>query len=711
MSQRTLEQDGALDPQELYYDLARKYRNVGSKVETIWRKFTPKQREKAMKETTGDGQVLEHSRDRSRGMGVFCDYIPEYNLRDIRSTPEHFLDNFKFRALTPLQNQLYEGVNGGPGDREILEATGFRHAAGFSPEEKTMFLEGEYYGKSFKPTAPGGKFGLPFPNAEFVIIPRSLGELILVRQGLLYQYLNHLVEEILDLGSETRHQKTGRREDTADKALVTAASQLAIQPKPLKISLPEVRAQAIETKAALEDYLLLLRAEPVILNDAVNTAYCNRTELVPDDRGRVLPALTDRHLSAAFFEAVTVAVKSIAIWDYILRLLELLEKVDDKVKRGLIIQELSNTCHLEFRRTQDALKHSVAPQTHVAGKAFKRMPDGSSGRSKLAMKRKPAEYTVSDPQLYYILQLCHPDTSPAAAQQWIQKIDDHNGRYDEDRKRLRESEVAALGDLAIIVRFMHFTSTAFTMATVSRKLGVLFTARSTDLDIELSNLKPTADFGDHLAPMHNLLEPGVAARALGALDKFITKETGARLGSLYEDIVQDALEDLEERYLEAKARQEKVDKKTTYVPLPGGPSPSSAERVAHRKAKEKTRPVQSTVYTISAPENPEVIITEPEQQFQVKATTAAVFTALFSRSEAHGSVSWTSFEAAMADLGFSVTPKGGSVFTFNAPASMESRPITLHRPHVSEIEGYKLLIIARRLQRVYGWSAKSFFVA
>jgi hypothetical protein len=137
------EQDGALDPQELHHDLARKYPNVGSKVDTIWRNFTPKQREKAMKETTGDGQVLEHSRDRSRGMGVFCDYIPEYNAQDIRSTPEHFLDIFKFRALTPLQNQLYEGVNGGLGDRELLEKTGFCHAQGFSPEEKTVFMEGE----------------------------------------------------------------------------------------------------------------------------------------------------------------------------------------------------------------------------------------------------------------------------------------------------------------------------------------------------------------------------------------------------------------------------------------------------------------------------------------------------------------------------------------------------------------------------------------
>lgn len=700
--------DGALDPRELHHDLARKHRNVGSKVETIWRNFTPKQREQVVTETNGYGKVLKHRHDRS--MGDTYHYIPEYNLRDMGSAPEHFLDMFKFRALTPLQNQLYEGVNGGPGDRDILEKTGFRHAAGYGPEEKTIFLDGEYYGKSFQPTTPGGRFPLAISGAESVIIPRSLGELILIRQGFLYQFLNHLVEEILDLGSETRVQKAKGREDTVDKALVTAASQLAIQPKPLSSSLPEVRAQAMENKAALEDYLLLLRAEPVVLDYAVNTAYWNRAELVPDDRGRVIPALTDRHLSAAFFDAVTVAVKSIAIWDYILRLLELLESVGDKVKRGLIMQELSNTCHLEFLRTQDALKRSVAPQTHVASKAFKRMPDGSSGRSKLAMKRKPAEYTVSDPQLHYILQLCHPDTSPATAQQWIQKIDDHNARYDEDRKRLRESEVAALGDLAVIVSFMHFTSTAFTMAPVSRKLGVLFTARSTDLDTELSNLKPTADFGDYLVPMHNLLEPQVAAGALGALDEFIIKETGARLGSLYEDIVKDALDDLEEKYVEAKARQEKAGKKTTYVPLPGGPPLSTGERLAHRKAKEKTRPAQASVYTISAPENPEVVITKPEQQFQVKSATASLFATLFSRSEGHGSLSWTSFEAAMADLGFSVTPKGGSVFTFNPPDSMNSRPITLHRPHVSEIEGYKLLIIARRLQRVYGWSARSFVV-
>lgn len=65
----------------------------------------------------------------------------------------------------------------------------------------------------------------------------------------------------------------------------------------------------------------------------------------------------------------------------------------------------------------------------------------------------------------------------------------------------------------------------------------------------------------------------------------------------------------------------------------------------------------------------------------------------------------------MEDLGFSVTPKGGSIFTFNPPESLNTRPITFHRPHVSEIEGHKLLVFKRRLERAYQWTEDSFVVA
>lgn len=341
------------------------------------------------------------------------------------------------------------------------------------------------------------------------------------------------------------------------------------------------------------------------------------------------------------------------------------------------------------------------------------MAGNASGQFKIVMKGQPAEWTVSDPQLHYILRLCHPDTSSVDAAQWIQKLDDHNARHNEDRKKMSEAEMAALNDLVIIVSFMHMTSTAISMVPVSRKSGLLFTARLAELDAELNGLKPKADLGDFLVPMHNLLEPQVATRALAAMDNFIIEQAGARLGSLYEDIVQDSLKDLEKKFVEADAKG-RLDKgnETTYVPLPSEKMPSTDARLAHRRAKEKTRPAGSSVYTItSLPGSTQTIVSEPKQQFQVKASTASVFTTLLSRSEARGSVSWVDFESAMAALEFSVTPKGGSVYVFNPPPTMSARPITLHRPHVSEIEGYQLLMYARRLQRVYGWSAASFVVA
>lgn len=704
--------DGPLDVQELHRDLARKLRNVGSKVDAIWRNFTPKQRETAFRESTGDGEVLKHSQDRS--LGAACDYIPELNLRDMTSNPEHFLNLFRFRASNSLHNQLYEGVNNMPGDRELIKQNGIRYKYA-SEEEQTFFFEGDEYGQSFRPgPAAGGRdpfAGLP-DFAYDIIIPRAHGECILMRQQHLFQSLNHIVEEILHLRSKTRAKKAPA-ESNINEALVAAVTNLRIEPKPLKCSLPEVRAQAMDSKAALEDYLLLLRTEPTVLNQAVKTAYWNRPELVPDDKGRVLPKFTDRHLSVALFEAVTTAVKAISIWDYIVYLLQLLEDgVKDKVKRALILQEFSNTCNLEYRRAQESFKRNIAP--HFACKRFKRLID-ASGQPKVLMKGLPAEHTISDPQLHYALRLCHPETSPRDAVQWIEKIDSHNTRYIEDARKFSEAEIAALSDLAVIVSFMRMasTSTALPMAPVSRKSGLLFTARSKDLEDELHKLKPKADFGDYLIPMDNLLEPQMATKALAALDQFIAKEREARLGSLYEKTVQDSVEDLDRMLVEAKARLEKAGK-TTYVPLPADSPPQGDAKLEQRTAKEKTRPSRSSVYTITSPpeaEPQQPTIPEPVEPLKVKAATSSLFTTLFSKSEARGSVSWTDFEAAMADLGFSVTPKGGSVYTFNPPESMNSRPITLHRPHASGVEGYKLLILARRLQRVYGWTEGFFVVA
>ncbi|KAM0705513.1 hypothetical protein Q7P35_006872 [Cladosporium inversicolor] len=623
------------------------------------------------------------------------------------SRPEHLLNILEFRALTPLPGQLYESANGVPGDLELIE----RSAAYYSQDsrgEQTFFKAGYLYGKSIKldPATVSLYPELLYDDHPF-IIPSALGQRVLSREQNLFQYLNHLVEEILNIGSETRNTKVP--EKNANEAAITAVSKLQVVPQALKSSLPDVFAQARESKAALGDALHLLRTEPVVLNQAVNAGYLSRIEIVPDDQGKILAALTDRYLTAALFDAVSAAVKVIAIWDYIVRLLQLFDDVSDKVKRNIVKQELSNTFHLEYRRAQEAFKRKVA--VYIARKRFRCGTDVKSGRSKIVMKGQPAECTVSNPQLHYILRLCHSDTSPSDAVIWIQKLDEHNGRYADDRAKLNEAEMTALDELVLIVSFMHMTSTAINMAPVSQKSGLQFIARLAELDLILNSIKSGAEFGNYVVPMHNLLEPQMATSALAALDDFILQEAGERLGFLYEEVLTDSLSELDFMYADEKARLGTADA-ATYVPLPKVRPPANGTQVAPPRAKEKTRSTIPSVYTItSPPEAAQTVAFEPAQLFKVKDTTASLFATLFSRSEARGSVSWTDFESAMADLKFSVAPRGGSRIAFNPPPSIEGGPATIHRPHESDIEGRQLLYIARTLTRVYGWTARSFVVA
>ena len=63
----------------------------------------------------------------------------------------------------------------------------------------------------------------------------------------------------------------------------------------------------------------------------------------------------------------------------------------------------------------------------------------------------------------------------------------------------------------------------------------------------------------------------------------------------------------------------------------------------------------------------------------------------------------------MAELGFSVIPRFGSVYTFSPPEGMSvKRPVTVHRPHGARVEGYRVLLLGKRLARVYGWGKGTF---
>ncbi|KAJ4054606.1 hypothetical protein NW761_000194 [Fusarium oxysporum] len=694
---------------ELHGDLQRKWKAHGPKVETAWRSFNKAQRAKCMKAGSADGVVLKHSSDVS--LGNVYKFIPEWNLADITEPNSDFLlDILKHRATKTLFEQYAEGVSGTLGDRHLIEKMvrekNLRHVDPFK-HSYTYFYD-EKYGESFtvQPKHLDEIMkGLRIAVDHGVLIPRSLGELVLQRQITILQLLNVIIEDILDQGSQTRN-RGGPKKQFKNAPLSESASKQAT----VKLTPQEVAAIASDHKSSLEEYLFLLRTEPTVLCPGVNVQFFSRPELVPDEKGRSLPVHTDKYIGPAVLETIHHAVQGIAIWECITGLLDLLEKQStDKLYKSTILQELSNMCHFEYARTQALFKRQVS--TGTGSKWFKRISNAydSSGNAKVSMKGKPEELTRSDPQLHYLLRLCQPETTVTKAVEWMEKLSDLYKAHPLEREKLDERGSRTLHDVAAIVAFVQDLSAVHSFPSASRKKGNLLVTGLQEVDTELNQIKKEVDLRDYAAPIDNLLEPGMSAKALEALDEFVVEKTGTKMGSLYQDELEKAFRNVEEQYQQAKDKANK-DSKAGFIPIDTNPV-GAKERIETRRQKEKTRPERSSLYAITpitdSLEDKEA--TKPAQPVKVSSSTAEVFATLFDKTQSRGSVNWSSFEAAMSELGFSVLPRFGSVYTFRPSKDMDiKRPVSIHRPHQSQIEGYLILILARRLNRAYGWSEDSF---
>ncbi|KAL0935500.1 ipa protein [Colletotrichum truncatum] len=695
---------------ELHTDLVRKFRKHGPTIEKYWHSFDKQQRTKCIRAGDIDGQVLKHSMDRS--LGNVYKFIPEWNLRDLTEPDsDHLMELFRYRTENDLMEQ-YLGTSTTLGDLQFIEKmirTKNLHMTEPFKNCWSFFLSVDEYGNSYKANDPSAMSGFEKAMQMKYIIPQETGELVLIRQTHTLQNLNIIIEDILEEGSKTRKPQQAKKKP-AD-GTTAAFSKLKIQDAPTQLTLSDLVASARDQKTLLEGYLALVSSEPVVLAHDVNHWFFSRPELVADELGRRLPQYTDRYISGAVLDAVHNAVSGAAIWAYIEQLLLRLESPgSDKSYRSLILQEITNICNFEFTRAQSLLKRHVAKNSNL----FKRISNtfDKAGNARLTMKAKPDSFTRSDPQLHYILRLCHAGTNAAQAVEWAQKLGALHHTHPTEREKLSEGEFESLCNLAAIVGFIQDMNTAITVPSVSRKKRQLFISQHQELEGELNQLKKDLDLGDFAIPIGNLLEPGMAEGALKALDTFIIEKTGTKIGFLYQDLINDCLSSLQSQNDEAKAEAGNKDKEWT--PLPATAPEPRQKLVEQRKMKEKTRPSNSSTYEISpavkAPISKEA--PSPAQKFKVSSATADVFTAIFRKSESRRSVSWAAFEGAMADLGFSVIPKYGSVFTFLPPETMAIRkPFTVHRPHKSQIEGYLSLIIAQRLNRSYGWNEETFEVA
>ncbi|TVY39828.1 hypothetical protein LOCC1_G004953 [Lachnellula occidentalis] len=698
---------------ELQRDLARKYRIHGAKIEQIWRSLDKGQRTQAVKAGAADGMVLKDPSDRS--MGNVFKFMPEMNLRDITEPGSDYLLNIlKHRATKLLSEQYIKGPDNAPGDQAVIvhnmRVNNLRHLDDFK-YSFTLFMDEDQYGQSFD-AKNNAEYEKAMADLSVVVnaglcVPQSTGELILLRQLYTLQMLSILVDDILEIGSTSRNTKQLSKKP--EEAARAALSKLSIIPKPERLSLQELMASALDQKSSLDGYLSLCREEPVFLAHTINIWFFTRPELIKDEKGRILPFVTDNYISIAFFEMIHNAIIGAAIWDYLCRLLQLLiDGLNDNKYRAIILQEISNVCHLEYGRVQKLFKRQV--QTSSGSKYFKRVSGVyDNGIARVSMKGKPESLTRENPRLHYMLRLCEPGVDASKAITWIKQLDDLHRSHPREREAMDESEFESFGDLAVIVGFVQSLSSSLALPPMNLKKGQIYISRSKELATELDPLKSQLDLADFAIPIDNLTEPGMAAGALNALDQFIVEKTGTEMGFLYQDLIEKCVIDIQQYY----QRQKTAAAQNAQPELLPALAETTEVRVEQRRQKHKTRPPHSSAYDIS----PNTTTAEPEKVerlpvFKVKQDTVNTFSTLFSKSQSRGSITWMAFETAMADLKFSVMPKFGSVFMFCPPSNLAiQKSLTLHRPHKSQIEGHLLLIFASRLKRVYGWGEQSFEVA
>ncbi|KAF1969918.1 hypothetical protein BU23DRAFT_571215 [Bimuria novae-zelandiae CBS 107.79] len=624
----------------LHRDLARKYEYHGIRIEPLWRSYDQKQRANVLKASLVD--VLQDPTDTS--LGNVYKIIPEWNLREISApSSDLLLGLFKYRVTNSLHTQYTTGINGGPGDHahivdmmkggnlKLKDASKYKYYF-------TLFLDEESYGKSYKLLAHANKVEFmakmaPGMRAQLVI-PQATSELILMRQQWLLQSLNIIIEDILDAGSTIRDQ-TQRYKKVVDVATV-ALSKVSFHSDTKKVDIPALIDSARDQKFALEYYINLVSTEPT---------------------GRMLPAYTDDYISSAAYDAINRTLMHAEIWNHIHGLLGLLKTLP--------------------RNSPEPLFSKSCPMRSVAtglgsNKWFKRMPaNQNNGGARIAMKREPESLTVENPQLHYMLRLCHADTTWSQAAEWLQKLEDLHRAHPLEKDKMEERD---------------------------NTKNQLFVTGFLALEEELRQLKTGIDLGAFVIPIDNLLEPGMAQGALALLNRYIQDKTETKLGFLFQDLVEECLSKVRQHNEQLKAKAKEA--KTQYVSL-NAPE-NVATQIQERRQKEKTRPAQPSIYGIT----PQTPTTARASLYEVPVPSQPPIKS----SAAHGSVGWDSFAAAMADLGFSIIPNSGSAFTFSPSEQVPvQKSMTVHRPHGPRIEGWKLLQISKQLKRLFGWDEATDF--
>ncbi|KJZ76126.1 hypothetical protein HIM_04582 [Hirsutella minnesotensis 3608] len=708
--------------------LIRDYKRHGDSVSAIWSRLDTKQRLECV--TACAARKLSQLRKSIRLLRSVSErdfdelietILPEWTGDIEKGTldADSYLGLIKYRATRSLSQLLHP--SDGPWREDFPEIA--RHEVfhrieyDFSAWTPISLTE-DQYGDSL-PRVPNDLPGLIQSMWDGRVAPDWASRTIFLRQSCMSHRCSLLITKILERGFQLEASRPPPRM-RADPA---AAPGNALSDKALSrnLSLINLRSGARCQRESLEIFLGMLNQNSAFLASVVEDFYHCRPELVLDTKGSEMPVRTPQHMSAALFEALRSGMRAAVHWKCIEELVDRLADFQaDKFNQAFILQELVNMCHLEFNRAQTLLKRRI--QRRTGAYAFTRKTEvyDKHGNLRITMNRSPDELLVADPLVRHLLHLCQPDIGVAKSVEWGDKLKAFCEAFSSEGARLHPGEGLALTDFKYIAQFIQKTSSVTSLPKVSQNKGQIFVSRLKGLESELDELKRHVDLREFVVPIKQLVDHDRAEEALDALDDFMDEKAGAALGFLYQDLIDECLS-----ALEAHCRQAKNKARELKCAEPVFVSPSTPEarqlQIQTRRLKEKTRPSATALCGLSRREeffdaNEGSDESAPEskapQTFRVSQAAANVFATLFDKSQARGTISWADFEAAMVELGFSVLPKFGSVYTFEPPASMgASKSFTIHRPHHSHIEGYSVAIYARRLNRVYGWDSDTFELA
>ncbi|CZT47251.1 uncharacterized protein RSE6_07791 [Rhynchosporium secalis] len=694
----------------LHKNLATKYRHDGARVEQLWRSFDKNQRARILFGITMEGtKILNKPTDTTLGNVNLI--IPEINMLELTVPGDD-------RLLDLLQYK--QGVGEELGDAGFIErgmrandlrsdlTISHRHSLNIYTDDEKYVERRRYPNKGQYDDSYALFFG---PATSGACLPTPIGDFVLKRQHHTIISLIVIFNYILTIDTAYRTAKADLTNSTAVSSEAVEQSTkllsfLSIAALPQTLTLNDIVSGALDMKSSREEILELCRKDSTVLLYMATSWLFLRPELVKDDKGQCLSIIDDSFNSQSIFDMAKDMVISVATWEYIHRLLLLINgQPVDGTLRAIAVQELSNVCDIEHRRSRRQLIHSL--RRGSCAKYLVRIPGAwDDGFPLVKVKGKPD--LKKEPQDNHLLSLCQKsDAAESIAH--VRNVDELHRSDPANRARMHSSGYDALGNLAATVSFIIDVRAVIPMPDKSGKKNQIYLSRSEALTSELESVREAIDLSAFVVEIAKLNDDNNTRGTWQSLDATILERTGTTLETLYEDLIDQCMEDIH-RYHEQQ--QTKSAQKMT-VPQPYVPVTeisSSAERIEQRREKDKSRPAHSSFFHASVIPAEELEEEEVEPQvFRVKQDTLNTFSVLFPRDGKRGSIHWTAFEAAMADLEFSAVPKFGSVYTFLPPAGMGTqKSLTVHRPHQPKIEGHVLLAYASRLRRVYGWGPGTF---